>query len=192
MPSRNQPPDGYNLSRAALRQRFGTRRIDASAPQSARDTTPSGIAARESGIRDNTPSGRRAFFTQQGMGRDTIARREAEGWDRLFPSDEAALPTPDDGVNIPDLTAISTPPANALEAIERANAVGAASGSFAVPQYGGSVSFRRPSLMPTGQVVDFSEYLGGFATQTQSPFSFFKPKPRPSVLSGAQEWLGAL
>lgn len=34
----------YQQSRAALRERFGTRAIDASAPQSAKDTTPSGRA----------------------------------------------------------------------------------------------------------------------------------------------------
>lgn len=38
------PPEDYQLSRAALRDRYGARKIDASAPQSARDTTPSGRA----------------------------------------------------------------------------------------------------------------------------------------------------
>lgn len=42
--STSDPPEDYQQSRAALRERYGTRRIDASAPQSARDTTPSGRA----------------------------------------------------------------------------------------------------------------------------------------------------
>lgn len=40
--STSDPPEDYQQSRAALRERYGTRAIDASAPQSSRDYTPSG------------------------------------------------------------------------------------------------------------------------------------------------------
>lgn len=40
--STSDPPEDYQQSRAALRERYGTRAIDARAPQSALDTTPSG------------------------------------------------------------------------------------------------------------------------------------------------------
>lgn len=42
----NEPPPGYNRSRAALRDKFGSRRIDASAPHSKDDYSPSARAAR--------------------------------------------------------------------------------------------------------------------------------------------------
>lgn len=42
MASRLEQEAGYKLSRAALRDRYGSRAIDASAPQSAQDQTPSG------------------------------------------------------------------------------------------------------------------------------------------------------
>lgn len=42
--STGDPPEDYQLSRAALRDRYGSRAINASAPQSAQDTTPSGRA----------------------------------------------------------------------------------------------------------------------------------------------------
>lgn len=41
-----QPPEGYKLSRAALRDRYGSRSIDARAKQSPLDSTPSGREAR--------------------------------------------------------------------------------------------------------------------------------------------------
>lgn len=88
----------------------------------------------------------------------------------------------------PPLMAPLRTPETALEAVDQANATGASSGTFAVPQYGGSVSFRRPSLMPTAPTADMSAYLGGFA-RSDTPFSFFKPQPRPSILTGAQKWV---
>lgn len=42
--STSDPPEDYQQSRAALRERYGTRAIDARAPQSPLDTTPSGRA----------------------------------------------------------------------------------------------------------------------------------------------------
>lgn len=81
MPARvlaSQPPEGYKLSRAALREKYGSRSIDASAPQSAQD---------------QTPSGRQKYLEQQnikvGMKPQIAANAAADDrnqeWNRAFP-----------------------------------------------------------------------------------------------------------
>lgn len=167
----------YKLSRAALRKKYGARSIDASAPQSSRDTTP---------------SGRAAFLMDRGATPDQAKGELNDRWRRRFPAPGAApnFPLPDEAMR-PMATGPLRSPKTALEAIEQANQGGASFGSFLSPY--GPVSFdRRPSLMPTAAASDASEYLSGFASREQSPLSFFKPKPRPSILSGAQKWLASI
>lgn len=68
----------YKLSRAALRERYGSRSINASAPQSAQD---------------QTPSGRQKYLTQQnqrsGMGPEAAANAATasrnQEWNAAFP-----------------------------------------------------------------------------------------------------------
>lgn len=78
MASRLEQEAGYKLSRAALRDRYGSRSINASAPQSAQD---------------QTPSGRQRFLTQQnqkaGFGPEEAANMAAEERDKEF---RAAFP----------------------------------------------------------------------------------------------------
>lgn len=165
------PP--YQQSRAALRKLYGTRAIDASAPQSKAD---------------DTPSGRFQFARDMGMGREQAAAARDSAFSALFRiNPRPAQPVVAGELPGPVMDPVR-PPANALDAINQANAMGASSGTFPVPEYGGSVSFRRPSLMPSTPTADMSEYLGGFA-RSDSPLSFFKPKPRPSILTGAQQWV---
>lgn len=171
MAARNEAP--YQQSRAALRKLYGTRSINASAPQSAADDTPSG-----------------RFRFAQGMGADRAQAAQARdaAFGALFRFAPPPAPPVAGGAPPAPLMAPLRPPNNALEAIDQANASGAASDTFPVPEYGGSVSFRRPSLMPTAPTADMSPYLGGFA-RSDSPFSFFKRPPRPSILTGAQQWV---
>lgn len=57
--STSDPPEDYQQSRAALRDRYGSRQIDARAPQSALDYTPSGrqkFLEQEAARRNITPA----------------------------------------------------------------------------------------------------------------------------------------
>lgn len=171
MATNRNAPEGYEPSRAALRRMYGTRRIDASAPQSALDDTPSGRQRALAGI---------------GLSSRQVQAEENARWRSAFPEPPAAQVRP--------LSMLSNrrPPNTTLDAIQQAQANGAAYGSFPVPQYGGSVSFSRPSLMPETPVADASD-LGGFSPSSSfTPLSFFKPRPRPSILTGAQNWIAQI
>lgn len=69
-----EPP--YRLSRAALRNKYGSRSIDASANQSARDDTPSGRAKR---------------LEQGGYNEKQIDRLEDVRWDKRFAGKEQPI-----------------------------------------------------------------------------------------------------
>lgn len=158
----------YQQSRSALRRLYGSRSINASAPQSAMDDTPSG---RQRALRDS------------GLTRREVAAEENDRWRTLFPAPDMAP------VNRPlAMLSARRPPTSTLESIQQAQANGAAYGNFPVPQYGGSVGFRNPSLMPAMD-ADVSDIAGLGGGVGMSPLSFFKQRPRPSILSGAQNWI---
>lgn len=182
MATRTEAP--YQQSRSALRKIFGSRSINGSAPQSAMDSTPSGIAARRDGSMDDTPSARQARLRESGLRPREVKAEENARWRTLFPAPEMAPIQPMQRF-------AARPPSSTLDAILQANANGAVSGTFPVPQYGGSVGFSRPSPIPSMAVADPSD-LGGYATKTTSPLSFFRPKQRPSILTGAQQWMAQI
>lgn len=182
----------YTLSRAAMRRRFGQRAIDASAPQSTRDTTPSGVAA---------------IQKQRGVGDIAQAADTAAGWQRLFPNSQwadsamkdmrAGPPAP--GEQKPQQAArpfdimrrrqaAQTP----LEAIRLARESGATSGSFATPY--GQVGFAdTPKLMPEQPVADVSDYIGSIGgSRTEQLFPSLRKPRRASILDGAQRWMNTV
>lgn len=172
MATRNEPPAGYQQSRSALRRIYGTRAINASAPQSALDDTPSG---RQRALRDS------------GLTRREVKAEENARWRTLFPEPQMA---PMVGRPLAMLSA-RRPPTSTLESIQQAQANGASYGNFPVPQYGGSVGFTNPSMMPTTD-ADPSDITGLGGGMSMSPLSFFKQRPRPSILSGAQNWIAPI
>lgn len=170
MATRNEPPAGYQQSRSALRRIYGTRAINASAPQSALD---------------DTPSGRQRALRVKGLNDDQILAKEDSRWSRLF-SDSR----PVSGAGMRPLTMLYNrrPPASTLESIQSMNP----NRDFPVPvpgyEGGSGVSLASTSLMPNTD-ADPSDITGLGGGMSMSPLSFFKQRPRPSILSGAQSWI---
>jgi hypothetical protein len=95
MPRNYQPPEDYKLSRAALRNRYGTRSIDASAPQSSRDFTP---------------SGRTAYLQQQGATPAGAIQQQQQEFKANFPFQLAPQVSPRMAQIPPNPPLLSTPP----------------------------------------------------------------------------------
>lgn len=167
----------YQQSRSALRRIYGSRRIDASAPQAANDSTP---------------SGRMRVMQADGLSPKQAREADTDNWRATFNhgdvlGDNGQRPIAQ--VRPFDLMRRRAAPQSPLDAIEQAHATGAVNGSFPTPF--GEVGFDRPSLMPEAPVVEnLSDYTGAIAA---TPPSSFFPKPRqpkrPSILDGADRWL---
>lgn len=161
-----QKDSPYAQSRAALRQIYGSRSIDASAPQSARDSTP---------------SGRRAFLEQSGRTpveaeREATAEFKDNFQPRLFTN-----PVPDPVVMNPVQRQPFEGGLASPEDISMVRQQGG-TGTFQTPF--GSVSLLPPSPPP--------EVMAEFLPATTSPLNNFAlPRPRPylgGILQAASKW----
>lgn len=182
-------PDDYVRSRAALRERFGSRRIDARAPYSAADTTPSAQKARATGNRDDTPSGRQRFMRQEGKTEAQIAEQENMDWRNMFKSAPAQDARP-----MARMAPIIQPVSAGLDIAGQmlaARQAGATSGTFRTP-YGTAGFSLAPSTPPNATELQNTMNILPKPTASLLPtttLSAFGRTPRPSVLSGASKWL---
>lgn len=198
----NQPAP-YVQSRAALRSIYGTRRIDARAPQSAMDTTPSGMAARNPGQSDlqkNVAANSywRTLFPQARPG-DDLTKPVAANVSPAAPGDVDEQGNPIGVAAAPikpfDFIRQRQTPQSPLEAIRNSYSSGATSGRFTTPY--GPVSYGTagnvPSLMPTSgiPIASVSDYVGNMRGMagSDSLFPSIAPKAKPSILDGASDWL---
>ena len=156
-PKEDPRKSGYTASRAAMRDFFGSRRIDANAAPSAADTTPSANLSREQGITDFTPSGQVRQLVESGVAPDQARKAADLSWRDRFKTG-AQVPdkpaTAQDAITAavdstralarfrtgqmnaqpPINLAQPTPtPASPLEAIQQSRQNGAAMGVFATP-----------------------------------------------------------
>lgn len=180
----------YKQSRAALRRIYGSRSIDASAPQSARDTTPSGRARRmeQEGLsaterRDESNAVWQKQFRQRGN--DIVAAPQ-----------EAPPAIADATVRPLDLMRRRTAPQSPLDAIEQARTTGASSVVTQTPY--GKIGFGAdagnqifgPKLMPDSPIAGIGNYLGSITrTSNASLFPSLRQPRKPSILDGAEKWL---
>lgn len=158
-----------------MRRLYGSRSIDASAPQSERDTTP---------------SGRARIDEQRGMTRAEVTEREDRLWQEKFPERPSIVPLavgPERKTRPFDLVRRG-PAKSPLEAIQQANESGLGAGTFFTPY--GNVT-RTASLMPAESMPDVTDYLN---TPARSATSLFSPRQRQrtSILDGANRWLQSL
>lgn len=87
-----EDPQFYAKSRAALRDLYGSRKIDARTHISEADSTPSARMARQTGIVDTTPSGRMREYRERGLTEDQSAQRSGDYWKSLFKTQPQASP----------------------------------------------------------------------------------------------------
>lgn len=178
----------YKQSRAALRDLYGSRRIDARPHQSDADATPSGIAARASGIQDTTPSGiarelgrkERAKGATAAEAADTVDEQSFSKWRSVFKQ-----PIPQDPSPMARMAPISSssPPLDIMGQIRQARDWGAVNGTFQTP-YGTAGFDLRPTTPPDENAL--TKQLSDIPL----PKSFYGAQaPRPSILSSASKWL---
>lgn len=157
-----QPPEGYKLSRAALRDRFGSRSIDARAKQSANDMTP---------------SGRQKYFEQQYASKGparaldmATSARDAE-WNKQFPFQIEETPTP---IKVSNFQPPQVPNANNMFASpEDISSMVQAGATGRVQTPYGPVTL---GLLPETQ--NGPEAFAPFLPQTNSPLSSFSTPNR--------------
>jgi hypothetical protein len=200
----------YRQSRAALREIYGSRRIDGSAPQSARDTTPSGRAAylnygKTPGLsaNDQTPSAResRALVTND-MGVQTPAQAAGLVADRFAAQFRPRLSQGDASPPMGRPSGWSkTQPMGLPDIIRGDIQSGAVTGSYPVPKYGGTVGFSMPQPTPTSFPLDTpspvdASSLAPYLPTTPKPTGYVPPwrKQQPpgimsTVLNGAAKWI---
>jgi hypothetical protein len=175
----------YQQSRAALRRIYGTRRIDASAPQAAQDGTPSG-RERRAVMAGATPAGAVRKATEQFRSEfnplPAVPVGRPMGWSRsIAQQQDTGLP----GTIRGDIQS------------------GAVTGSYPVPQYNGSVGFSMTPPQPTPLNYPLTE-PSPVGAETLAPYLPTTPKPTgyvppwrkqqtpgimSTVLNGAAKWL---
>lgn len=162
----------YLQSRSALRAKYGARRINATAPQSAADMTPSGMLTRQKGIRDLTPSGRQRSMRQGGMSEDDIVGAENRFWNQQF-----------GGMN-PIQNELTR--ARPVDMLRRRSAP--MSPIDAMSQFGDD------ALLPVGTTTPYKIFASAGPAEGVDPaiaslFPSARRRNRPSILDGAQTWL---
>lgn len=165
--STSDPPEDYQQSRAALRERYGTRRIDASAPQSARDTTP---------------SGRARYLEQQGSTPVEAEAQVQQEFQQRFP--QPAIQPVQNPVQMPLLSRQSRrqPFAGGLASPEDVGMVRQAGGAGTLQTPYGSVTLGLlPETAPVDQLSQFlpttTSPLNGFVLPTMKPTFLGSPLP---------------
>lgn len=176
-----------------MRQRFGSRSIDASAPQSARDSTPSGREAYRTGNKDQTRSGREAFARQRGDSDRQIAADEGELWGTLFPG------TMGQPARAPGLAGFAKPvqPPGIVEQIGMAHSTGATSGFFQTPYgpAGFTSASAPPSLTPEQppNASSVADYIYGITKDPRFlPQAGRQQRFRGSILEGTSRWIAPI
>jgi len=168
MATRNEPPENYKLSRAAMREKYGSRSIDARAKQSPLDSTPSG---REARARQAGASDAEAVKLAEDQFRAPFANRQ-----QVQP-EQPSIFMPPAPVSRPGMQSggLATP-----EDVGMLRGMGAI-GTVKTPY--GTVTL--PQTIPA---QDFSEFL----PTTSGPLNMFElPKPKPymgGVLTAASRW----
>lgn len=157
----------YKVSRAALRERYGARAIDASAPQSSRDTTP---------------SGREAFARQQGATKEEAAQYAADLFHAPFQNKQQITDQP----KVASMSPVKEQRQMFAGGYASPEDVGTLRSQGATgtvrTQYG---TITLPATLPAS---DMAEFLPA----TNAPLnSFSLPKPKPylgSILQAASKW----
>lgn len=197
-PKANPYASGRKPSRDALDRYFGKPAIDARAPQSPLDTTPSGRMTRikqgenPQAEKDMADAAWAARFPN--TQRQSKADFKAQDMTAPLPEAPPAL-APDTTVKPADLMRQRTPPQSPLEAIRSANEGGAPTGAFSTPY--GAIGFDRrplmgPKLMPDSPLAisGLDSYLSTLSGGTAASAPIFQSyaKKRPSILDGADKW----
>lgn len=188
----------YKQSRAALRRIYGSRRIDAGNHQSAADTTPSGLARRQGAPFDDTPSGRDRVQRERGDTEGQIAAQHELDWRTQFPLQDEPVAPVSQVRPLSVLTRRASP--SPLQAIGDAYKMGAVSGTFDVPQFGGSVGFSTPmaaappkSIAPDmpEDITSMLDLIGStpFANSSGLGYSAIARRNRKSVMDSASRWI---
>lgn len=180
-----------------MRRLYGPRKIDARAPQSAADSTPSGQKARATGNKDDTPSGRQRYNRENPTFNPItgavvpVGDLEGMNWRTMFRpepvTDEPQRP-------MARMAPIIQPPSAGLDIAGQmlaARQAGATSGSFRTP-YGTAAFNLAPATPP--DVASLQSSLSALppAMAPATTLSAFAQKPKPSVLSGASKWLAPI
>jgi hypothetical protein len=175
----------YQLSRAALRRKHGARSIGY-AGQSARDTTPSGRIARETGVRDFTPSGIAASAAERGKTAREAEAESAEFFSRNFTPNQQIQNNTAPGV-APQYVAPARKPMfqGGLASAEDIGTLvdQGAIGTVKTPY--GTVTL--PNTIPAEQMAEFLPATASPLTNFGLPTS----KPRPylgGVMQAANRW----
>jgi len=174
----------YKQSRSALREIYGSRRINGKAGISAADTTPSAVEARRSGITDTTPSGRARQLREQaaeaGIAEPSpkqLRKEDQTLWEATFGPDRERMQRP-----MSRMASATAGPAPALDIYgELMGQPGVVDNPLGSQQ--------RFNLSPT--TPPDMRAVAAQLNDIPMPRSMFSNAniPRPSVLRGASKWL---